>query len=78
MVINIPSDSEASDATVISGFPIDEEKEIQSIVVQQMQQKLETHPMARTCKKQVAIVPKRELRQPSVTQPGEVSAPPPF
>ena len=50
MVINIPSDSEASDATIISGFPIDEEQEIQSLEVQQQQKKPEIDPMVRTHK----------------------------
>ena len=37
MVINIPSDSEASDATVISDYLIEEELEIQSATSPQLQ-----------------------------------------
>ena len=38
MVINIPSESEASEATIISGCPISEEVEIKSAEVHQLQQ----------------------------------------
>ena len=75
MVINIPSDSEASDATVISGCPINEEKQIQSSVVQQPQKKPETSPMEWTCKQQVEVAPDKEPRRPNETHPGEVSTP---
>ena len=52
MVIDIPSDSEASEATAISGFPISKDVEIQSIEDQQLQQPPEINTMARTRKKQ--------------------------
>ena len=52
MVINIPSESEASKATVISSYPINEELEIYSGEVQQPQQPLEIDSMERTQKQQ--------------------------
>ena len=52
MVINIPSESEASEATVISSCAIYEEVEIQSAEGQQLQQPLEIDSMARTWKQQ--------------------------
>ena len=72
MVINIPSESEASDATVISGFPIDEEEEIQFPKVQQPW----IDPMDRTQKQQAAVAPEKEPRQPDETQLAEVSKTP--
>ena len=47
MVINTPSDSQASDATVISGCLIDEEVETQSVEGPQLQQPPEIDAMAR-------------------------------
>jgi len=77
IVINIPNDSEASDATIISGFHVDEEQDIQSPKVQQPQQQPDINPMARTRKKQAAVELDRELRCPNETQLGEESTPPP-
>ena len=53
MLINIPSESESSDETVISSRPIDEEEAIQSPGVQQPQQKPEIDPMGRTCNQHI-------------------------
>ena len=50
MVIEIPSDSEPSDATVISSCPIE------SSEIQQLQQQPETDPMERTWKQPVNVV----------------------
>ena len=52
MVINIPSESEDSDATIISGCPIDEDVETQLVASPQLQQLLETDAMERTRKSQ--------------------------
>ena len=57
MVINIPSESEASDAIVISGCPIDEEVETQLADGPQLQQSPETDAMARTRKPQKIPMP---------------------
>ena len=48
MVIDIPSDSDPSNATIIYGFPIEEE--IQSPELQQPQKQPEIDPMERTWK----------------------------
>ena len=48
MVINIPSESEASDATVIFGCLIEEEVEIQSTASPHLQPSPEADAMART------------------------------
>ena len=53
MVINIPSENEASNATIISGCLIDEEVETQLAEVPQVQQPTKIDPMARTRKPQV-------------------------
>ena len=57
MVINIPSESEASNATVISIFPINEEVETKSATSPQLQQSLETDAMARTRNPQTIPTP---------------------
>ena len=57
MVIHIPSESEASDATVISGCPIDEEVETQSATNPQLQQPPEIITMKITRKPQTFPTP---------------------
>ena len=52
MVINIPSESEASEDTIISGFPISEEIEIKLVEVHQLQQPLDIDSMERNWKQQ--------------------------
>ena len=54
MVIEIPSNSEPSDATVIFGFPIEEES--LSPEIHQLQQEPETDPMVRTQKQLANVV----------------------
>ena len=57
MVINIPSESEASKATIISGFLIDEELETQSAEFPQLHQPPEIDAMERTRKPQKIPTP---------------------
>ena len=57
MVINIPNESEASDANVIFGCLIEEEVEIQSTASPPLQQSQETDAMARTRKPQTISTP---------------------
>ena len=80
MVINIPSESEASDATVISGCLIDEEVETQSAEVPQLQQPPEIDTMARTRKPQTIPTPSLHPMMSPVQGipviPGESSARP--
>ena len=52
MVINIPSESEASEATIIYGCPISEEVEIQSTEVHQLKQPPDIDSMERNWKQQ--------------------------
>ena len=57
MVINIPSESEESETTVISGCLIDEEVETQLAEAPQLQQPQEINPMAKTRKPQAIPTP---------------------
>ena len=57
MVIDIPSESDASDATVISRCPIDEELETQSAEFPQLHQPPEIDAMERTRKPQKIPTP---------------------
>ena len=80
MVIHIPSESEASDATVISGCLIDEEVETHSAKAPQLKKPQEIDPMAKTRKPQaIPTLGSRPVPNPIQGIPdiaGEPSAPP--
>ena len=62
MVIEIPIDNDPSDATIIYGFPIEEE--ITSPKIQQPQQEPETDPMVRTRKQPTNVVGNATIPSP--------------
>ena len=64
MIIDIPNDSELSDATVISGFPIDEEEEVESPEVQQPELQLDIDLMARTMEQPTPMTAPRPIAAP--------------
>ena len=80
MVINIPSESEALESTIISGCLIDEEVETQSAEAPQLQPPQEMDPMAKTRKPQAIPTPgSRPVPNPIQGIPdiaGEPSTPP--